>query len=87
MLASPTSVSSSNRGKFVDHDETRERDLGLIHHDDSACNVFEVTFALAAESDDVSRHDSLKRIQRIDIVDRSRRAPDQFDRDSSDAPL
>ncbi|MES9818491.1 MAG: HsdR family type I site-specific deoxyribonuclease [Candidatus Thiodiazotropha sp.] len=32
-----------NRGKFVDHEEKRERDLILIDYDDPARNVFEVT--------------------------------------------
>ncbi|MDA3961537.1 MAG: HsdR family type I site-specific deoxyribonuclease [Planctomycetota bacterium] len=32
-----------NRGKFVDHEEKRERDLILIDYDDPANNVFEVT--------------------------------------------
>ncbi|MBW9267439.1 MAG: HsdR family type I site-specific deoxyribonuclease [Candidatus Thiodiazotropha sp. (ex. Lucinisca nassula)] len=32
-----------NRGKFVDHEEKRERDLILIDYDDLARNVFEVT--------------------------------------------
>ncbi len=32
-----------NRGKFVDHEEKRERDLILIDYDDPARNVYEVT--------------------------------------------
>ena len=32
-----------NRGKYVDHEETRERDLVLIDYDTPANNVFEVT--------------------------------------------
>ena len=32
-----------NRGKFFDHEETRELDLMLIDYDDPARNVFEVT--------------------------------------------
>ena len=32
-----------NRGKFFDHEETRERDLILIDYDDPARNVYEVT--------------------------------------------
>ncbi len=32
-----------NRGKFIDHEEKRERDLILIDYDDPARNVYEVT--------------------------------------------
>jgi len=32
-----------NRGKYLDHEEKRERDLILIDYDDTARNVFEVT--------------------------------------------
>lgn len=32
-----------NRGKFLDHEEKRERDLMLIDYDDPARNVYEVT--------------------------------------------
>ncbi|MCB1881753.1 MAG: type I restriction endonuclease subunit R, partial [Gammaproteobacteria bacterium] len=32
-----------NRGKFLDHQEKRERDLTLIDYDDPARNVYQVT--------------------------------------------
>ena len=32
-----------NRGKFLDHEESRERDLILIDYNDPTCNVYEVT--------------------------------------------